>query len=62
MAAGDEYLRPDDVDARDFFGDGVLDLNARIDFDEVKFVRLGIDEKLDRAGVLVVHCFADVDR
>ncbi len=29
LALGDQNLRLDDVDAGDFFGDGVLDLNPR---------------------------------
>ena len=43
----------DDVDAGDHFGDGVLDLDARIDLDEVELARVGIDQELDGAGVLV---------
>ena len=35
MALGDEDLRPDDVDVRDGLGDRVLDLDARVDFDEI---------------------------
>ena len=34
-ALGDADLRLDDVDAGDDFGHGVLDLDARIDLDEV---------------------------
>ena len=62
MPCGDQDLRLDDVDAGDLFGDGVLDLNARIDFDEVELVRVAIDQELDRAGVLVVDRPADRER
>ena len=61
-ALGDEDLRLDDVDASHFLGDRVLDLNSRIDFDEVELVRVAIDEELDGAGVLVLHRPADLDR
>ena len=52
-ALGDGDLRLDQVDAGDFFGHGVLDLDARIDLDEVEAARIGIVEELDRAGVAV---------
>ena len=61
FALGDQNLRPHDVDAGHFLGDGVLDLNPRIDLDEVELVRVGIDEKLDRAGVVVADGAADRD-
>jgi hypothetical protein len=35
-ALGDGDLRLDDIDAGDQFGDGVFDLDARIDLDEVE--------------------------
>ena len=35
-ALGDQDLALDDVDAGDRLGDGVLDLDARVDFDEVE--------------------------
>ncbi len=54
-ALGDQDLRLDDIDAGHFFGHRVFDLNPRVDFDEVELVRVGIDQKLDGAGVLVVR-------
>ncbi len=39
---GDADLRLDDVDAGHLLGDGVLDLDARIDLDEVEFAGVGI--------------------
>ena len=53
VALGDENLALDDVEAGDDFGDGVLDLNARIDLDEEKFVAVEIEQKLDGAGVAI---------
>ncbi len=50
-------LRLHQVDAGDHFGDSVLDLNARIHFDEVPLARVDVVEKLDGAGVAIV-CFA----
>src|ERR1700684_3473598 len=52
-------LRLDDVEARDLFRHGVLDLDARIDLDEVKCPRVGIHEKLDRAGAAILGRLAD---
>ena len=54
LAGGDANLRFDEVDAGDHLGDGVLDLNAGVDFDKVKIV-LRIDDELDRAGVGVAN-------
>ena len=34
LAGGDAQLRLDEVDVGDFLGDGVLDLDARVHFDE----------------------------
>ena len=42
----------DDVVAGDLFRHRMFDLNARIHLDEIKFACIGIDEKLDRAGVV----------
>ena len=51
----DADLRLDQIDAGDDFGDGVLDLDARIDLDEVEIATLGIHQELDRAGAHVVR-------
>src|SRR3954469_2445686 len=40
----------------------MLDLNPRIHFDEIKLVRLAIDEKLDGPGILIFHRPADLNR
>ena len=75
MAAGDDFLLGerqffagrdpdlllDEVDARDHFGDGVLDLDARVDFDEVELV-IGVDEELAGAGVDVSGGLREPDR
>ena len=41
------------VDAGDHFGDGVLHLDARVDFDEVPVAGIGVHQELDGAGVVV---------
>ena len=46
----DVDLRLDDVDAGDLLGHRVLDLDARVDLDEVEFAGVGIHQELDRAG------------
>src|SRR5437870_5571238 len=56
---GDQDLALDDVHAGDLLGDGVLDLDARIDFDEVEEAGIGIKEEFDGAGVVQVHGVAD---
>ena len=56
---GDEDLRFDDIDAGHLFGDRVLDLDPRIDLDEVELSRFGIDQEFDRSGVLVAEVAAD---
>src|SRR5690606_15688666 len=53
-ALGDADLRAHDVDAGHRLGDGVLDLNARIDLDEIELAGVGILQELDRAGVEIV--------
>ena len=46
-------LAAHDVDAGDHFGDGVFHLDARVHFDEVPLVGVGVDQELDCAGVVV---------
>ena len=60
-ALGDADLRLDDVDAGHFLGDGVLDLDARIDLDEVDGAGIGIHQELDRAGAPVIRGVGDRD-
>src|SRR5690606_9269267 len=54
-------LAANDVDAGDHFGDGVLDLDARVDFDEVPVVGVGVDQELDCTGVVVAGRFGEAD-
>src|SRR5262249_29981241 len=58
---GDQDLCLDDVKAGDFLGDGVLDLDARIDFDEVELPGVNVEEELDRAGVVQPDRSADAE-
>ena len=46
----DVDLRLDDVDAGHLLGDGVLDLDARIDLDEIEFPGVGVLQELYGAG------------
>lgn len=43
VTARDEDLRTDQIDTGHFFGHGVFDLDAWVDFDEVELVGLGIE-------------------
>ena len=49
-ALGDADLRLDDVEPGDALGDRVLDLDARIDLDEIELAAVGILQEFDRAG------------
>ena len=55
-------LRLDDVDAGHLLGDGVLDLDARIDLDEVEFSAVGVLQELHRAGAEIVGGRGDLQR
>ena len=43
----------DEIDAGDFLGHAVLDLQARVDLEEIEFARGVVVDEFDRAGVLV---------
>jgi len=62
MAVEDVDLRLDDVDAGHDLGDGVLDLDARIDLDEVELAGVGIHQIFDRAGADIVRRLGDLQR
>lgn len=57
----DPDLRLHDVNAGDHLGHGVLDLDARIDLDEVEGPISLIHQELDRAGSHVVRGRADLE-
>ena len=61
-ALGDPDLRLDDVEAGDDLGHRVLDLDARVDLDEVEGAGVGIHQELDRAGADIVGGAADLER
>jgi hypothetical protein len=52
-------LSGDNIDSGDFFGNGVFDLNTRVDFDEVVTAR--VDEELASSSIAVVDSFGDLD-
>ena len=49
-ALGHAQLGLDDVDAGHLFGDRVLDLDARVDLDEIERAGVGVHQELDGAG------------
>ncbi len=53
VALRDQNLRAHEIEAGDDFGDGVLDLDARVHLDEEPFVLVEVVEKFNRAGVVV---------
>src|SRR6266481_5860517 len=61
-AAGDLDLRLDQIDPGHAFGDGVLHLDARVDFDEIELAGVGVLQELDGAGGAIAHRAADLER
>ncbi len=57
VALGDENLGANEVDAGDAFGHGVLDLNARVHFDEEPLLGIHVVEEFDGAGVVIADGF-----
>src|SRR6185503_14776936 len=55
-------LRLDDVDAGHLLGDGVLDLDARIDLDEMEFSGRGVLQEFHGAGADVIGRVRDPER
>src|SRR5439155_2068293 len=53
LSGGDAELRGHQVEAVDLLGDGVLDLEPRVDLQEVEAPLRRIDEELDRSRVCV---------
>ncbi len=53
-------LRLDDIDARHFFRDGVLHLNTRINFDEVKRAGISIHQEFDRTCTDIIGGMSDL--
>ena len=62
LAFGDPDLRLDDVEPGDDLGHRMLDLDARIDLDEVEFAGVGVDQEFDRAGADIFGRAADLQR
>ena len=60
LAGGDADLLLDEVDAGHQLGDGVLDLNPRVDLNEIEVV-LRVDEELAGAGVDVAGRAGEAD-
>ena len=58
----DQQLCFNNVHRRDFFGHRMLDLNAWIDFDEVKRAVVDVVEEFDRSGVLVARFLGEANR
>ncbi len=55
-------LRLDDIDACHLFGDGVLDLDSRVHFNEVEFAGIGIHQIFDGACADIVRRLGDAQR
>ncbi len=55
MAGGNGDLEFDEVETGDLLGDGMLDLQARIDLEEIE-IEVSVDEKFDGSGVHVAPC------
>ena len=62
LAFGDPDLRLHDVEAGDHLGHGMLDLDARIDLDEIERAGIGIHQELDRAGAGIMGRAPELQR
>src|SRR5262245_51153464 len=64
LAAGDEDLRPHQIETGDGFGDGMFDLQPRVHLEEVELGAGagGIDEELDRTRIDVADGACDLQR
>ncbi len=62
VALRDENLRLHQVDAGYHFGDGMLDLDARVDFDEIPLLRIDVVQEFDRARIAIVRFAREGDR
>src|SRR4029434_555408 len=60
MAFGDLDLQPDQIESGDHLRDWMLDLQARVDFDEIELARGG-KNKLDRARLRVAEGAPNID-
>jgi hypothetical protein len=60
-ALGDENLRAHEINARDHFSHRVLDLDARVHFDEAPFLPVHVVKELDRPGVIVPNVATHAD-
>src|SRR5690606_5985954 len=58
----DANLRANDIHPRDRLGHGVLDLNARLDLDEIELAGVRILQELDGAGIEIVDRATDLER
>ena len=61
-ALRNQNLGLDDIDTRGHFGNRMLDLDARIDFDEVELVGVHIEQKLDGPRADVTDAAPDGER
>ena len=60
FAFGDLDLCLNDINAGDFFGYSVFDLNARVHFDKVELARIHIHQELYRSCAFVIHMGTDL--
>ena len=59
FALSDQNLGTHDVDACDLFCDRMLDLDARIYFDEKEFSAVHIHQEFDGTRTFIIHMLAD---
>ncbi len=62
VPASKPKLRLHQVDAIDLLGDGVLDLQARVGFDEEELLRRIVDQELEGAEAAILHGLGHGDR
>ena len=62
VALRDQDLRPDEVEAGNDLGDGVLDLDARVHLDEEPLLAIDVVKEFDSAGVVIANFAGHADR
>src|SRR5260370_1208344 len=62
MALRDENLRTHEINAGNHFGHGVLDLDTRINLDEIPILRINIVEELDGSRIAIVGLARELHR
>ncbi len=56
LSCRDADLPVDEVEASDELGDGVLDLQAGVHFQEIELQSIRVDDEFNSTGVVITNC------